>query len=470
MKKLIAFLLTVIIAVSCIFPAAVLAVNEEFDDPDDNLVSQNEAIEDLMNESPPGAPSPTGTAYILMDANSGAILMGKNIDSSIEPAAISKIMTVLLAIENLDMDQVITVTTSMYAFLPEEYSGDAALGMTEGEEFTVRDLIYSILLTSGNDACLALAITIAGSESAFCGMMNKRATELGCQYTTFTSCYGAASALNTSTARDLALIMSECAEHQEFTDISRTYQHTISATNLYDATRILSNGSRFISTQQYAYEYYVGGKTGYSENVGYTITAAAEKNGRKLIAVILGATNSENRYKDVIDLFEFGYSAYTTIQLEPSEFTPLYNDTIDQINGVLLNTELGVIDSSMEFSPYMTTTSARASLGSTNIIELSNVIIDTTADDQYFNIPICKQYNDGKTYIVGVLHLHVAIKDKGIEKAPVKKTVWSNLRTLLIAVIVIVAILLILIYAFYVFIRKSRNRADNDFRNRNKML
>ena len=470
MKKLIATLLTIIVAIGFIFPGAVLAVNEQFDNPEDNLVSQNEAVEDLMDEVPPGAPSPTGTSYILMDAMSGTILMGKQIDAPIEPAAISKIMTVLLAMENLDMDQTITVTASMYAFLPEEYAGDAALGMTEGEEFTVRDLIYSIMLTSGNDACLALAITISGSESQFCSLMNKRAAELGCLNTTFTSCYGAASSLNTSTARDLALILAECTNHHEFTDISRTYQHTIGATNLYDATRIVSNGSRFISTQEYAYEYYIGGKTGYSENVGYTIAAASEKNGRKLIGVILGATNNEGRYQDLIDLFEFAYSSYSTIQIEPSEFTPLYNDTLDQISSVLLNTELGVIDSSMEFSPYLTTTSARTALGSTNVIELGNVLIDTTQDDQYFNIPICKAYNDGKTYIVGVLHVHVAIKDKVIEKTPVKKSVWSNLRTVLIAVIVLIALILILIYAFYIFINKSKKRADNDFRNRNKML
>ncbi|MCQ2531462.1 MAG: D-alanyl-D-alanine carboxypeptidase [Saccharofermentans sp.] len=470
MKKIIATFLTIILAVGMIFPGAVLAVNEQFDNPDDNLISQNEAVEDLMDEVPPGAPTPTGTSYILMDANSGSILMGKGIDQTIEPAAISKIMTVLLAIENLEMDDVITVTASMYAFLPEEYSGDASLGMTEGEQFTVKDLIYSILLTSGNDACLALAITIAGNEASFCSLMNQRAAELGCQNTTFTSCYGASSYLNTSTARDLALILAECTNHQEFTDISRTYQHTISATNLYDASRILSNGSRFISTQEYAYEYYIGGKTGYSENVGYTIAAASEKNGRKLIAVILGATNSENRYRDVIDLFEFGFSSYTTIQLEPSEFTPLYNDTLEQINGVLLNTELGVIDSSMEFSSYLTTTSARTSLGSTNMIELKDVVIDTTLDDQYFNIPICKAYNDGKIYIVGVLHLHIAIKDKVIEKTPEKHSVWSNLRTALIAIIVIIALLLILVYAFYLFIKKNRRRSENDFRNRNKML
>jgi len=153
MKKLLSFLMAVITAVALFFPTAVLAVNDDFDDPDDGIVSQNEAYDDLLTETVADAPSITGTSYILYDSESDTILLGKNLDTQVEPAAITKLMTVLLAFENLNLDDYVTITLPMYIGIPENYY---TLGVTEGEEVTVRDLIYAALLESDSDACLAL--------------------------------------------------------------------------------------------------------------------------------------------------------------------------------------------------------------------------------------------------------------------------------------------------------------------------
>ena len=377
-------------------------------------------------------------------------------------------MTVLLAIENLDLEDTVTVTQPMYIGIPENYY---TLGVTEGEIVTVRDLIYAALLESDSDACLCLAIKISGAESLFTGLMNTRASELGCTNTFFTNCYGNDDMSNLSTAHDMALILDACTDHQDFVDISTTFQHTMPGTNLYSDSRIISNANRFISTQEYSYDYYAGGLTGYSEGVGYSIAAAANKNGRKLIGIILGATDSLMRYSDMIDMFESGYSSFSTLPIDQGEFMPLYNDTIEQINSALLGTELAVMESSMDLSPYLTTTIARVSLGSTNTVDLSSVIIDTSSmENQDFRIPVLRVFNDGKTYIVGVLNIQVGQKDNLVSINPEKRTIWSALKKALVTIIVLLVLLIILVYSLIIFRRKARRRASREFNNKNKML
>lgn len=468
MKRVLAFLLSAVLTVCFAWPGLVLAVNDDLDDPDDGIVSQNESYDDLLVDGPADAPSITGTSYILYDAESGTVLLGKNIDAQVQPAAITKLMTVLLALENLDLDETVTVTLPMYIGIPENYY---TLGVTEGEEVTVRDLIYASLLESDSDACLCLAIKISGAETLFTGLMNTRAAELGCTNTFFTNCYGNDDVSNLSTAHDMALILDACTEHQDFIDISTTFQHTMLGTNLYSDSRIISNANRFISTQEYSYDYYAGGLTGFAENVGYSIAAAANKNGRKLVGIILGATDSLGRYADMISMFECGYSSFSTLPIDQGEFMPLYNDTIEQINSALLGTELGVMESNMELSPYLTTTSSRVTLGSTNTVDLSSVIIDTTSNQtQYYRIPVLRIFNDGKTYIVGVLNVEIGEKDNLVPINPEKRSIWSTLRKALVTIIVILTLLIILVYSLIVFRNKARKRASREFTNKNKML
>ena len=468
MKRILSLLLCTVLTVGFIFPGTVLAVNDDLDDPEDGIVSQNEAYSDLLVDGPADAPSITGTSYILYDAESNTILLGKNIDAQVQPAAITKLMTVLLALENLNLDDTVTVTQPMYIGIPENYY---TLGVTEGEEVTVRDLIYASLLESDSDACLCLAIKISGAETLFTGLMNTRASELGCTNTFFTNCYGIDDVSNVSTAHDMALILDACTEYQDFIDISTTFQHTMLGTNLYSDSRIISNANRFISTQEYSYDYYIGGLTGFAENAGYAIAAAANKNGRKLVGIILGATDSLGRYADMINMFDCGYSSFSTVPIDQGEFMPLYNDTIEQINSHLLGTDLAVMESSINLSPYLTTTSARITLGSTNTVDLSSVIIDTSStENQYFRVPVLRIFNDGKTYIVGVLDIEVGEKDNLVPINPEKRSIWTALKRGLVTIIVILTLFIILVYALIIFRRKARRRASREFSNQNKML
>ena len=173
----------------------------------------------------------------------------------------------------------------------------------------------------------------------------------------------------------------------------------------------------------------------------------------------------------MIDMFDSGYSAFSTLPIDQGEFMPLYNDTIEQINSALLGTDLAVMESSITLSPYLTTTSSRVALGSYNTVELSNVIIDTSSmENQYFRIPVLRVFNDGKTYVVGVLDIEVGEKDNLVPINPEKRSIWTALKTALVTLIVILALLIILVYSLIIFRRKARRRASREFKNKNKML
>ncbi len=469
MSKLFAALLTASAFLGTFTQARVLAVNEQFDDPNDNFISQNEALTDLMNEPGENAPSVSATSYILYDSLSGATVMGRNPDEPLEPASTTKIMTILLALENLSPDEVVTITPDMYQELPADY---VTLGLSEGEEATVRDLMYAAMLTSANDATLALAIYMGGTQLSFCSMMNQRALELGCTHTNFVNAYGLANPSHLTTAADLALILEEAVTHPEFCEMATTISYTMPATNLYDAPRVINNANRFISTQEYAYDYYIGGKTGYTDTAGYTLVAAAQKNDRTLIGVILGGTDPNIRFRDMINLFEYGFTHFTTIPVDYTEFTSIVNSTLEQVNGALINTDLQVTeyDYLKTLSPYLTTTSDRVAAGCTNMVELSGQSIDSSNTDQTLELPLCKVFNDGKTYIVGSLTLRITTRDRVIEMTPEKHSKWDKIKLICRTVFVITLLILILIIAFLLFRRSHRRRLRDEAHKRSRML
>ena len=176
------------------------------------------------------APAVNGNGYLLYDALSDTVLLGENIDVPMEPASTTKVMTVLLAIETLNLEDIVTITPAMYESVPAGY---VVLGMTDGEEFTVEDLINAALLESCNDAALALGVYMGGTEVQFCQQMNDRAAELGCTNTHFTSAYGYSDPNNTISPHDMALILEQAVTYEKFCSISTASSYTISATNKF---------------------------------------------------------------------------------------------------------------------------------------------------------------------------------------------------------------------------------------------
>ncbi len=439
------------------------------DNPDDGIVTASERKTDLLREVHEDAPEVSAASYILYDATSGAILLGNNYDVQKEPASMTKVMTVLLALEKLDQNEIVTITEDIAEAMDEITEDYVKLGLQEGEEISVQDLVYAAVLKSANDASLALGMYMAGSEASFCEMMNAKASEIGCTNTHFSSAYGLSTPDNVTTPYDMALILNEAVTNTNYSEIAKTLNYTISATNKYSSERELSNSNRFVNTTQYGYEYYAGGKTGFTNSAGYTLCAAAKKNNRTLIGCVFNADDPDIRYYDLLRLFEYGYSTFATVEITENEFTPLVEEAKGQINDLLSDTNLYISEQRVVLDQYITTTSARAQLGSTNRIDLSDTVIDTQAEEQTLEIPLCKVYSD-KTYLIGTLVIKIQKKAGVVEVNPEKITNLTSVRSLLVTFAVLSGLILLLVIVLLIFRARIIKRRRDEVTKRPNML
>lgn len=255
-------------------------------------------------------------AAILMEAKTGRILYEKNAHKQMEPASTTKIMTALITLEHVqNLQEVATVSYDSIYKIEDGYETDI---LKVGEELTIEELLYALLVKSCNEAANVLAEYVAGSRESFVAMMNTRATELGCQNTNFKNTNGVHEDTHLTTAYDLSLIAKEAMKNETFRKIVSTASHTLPSTNKYsrtDRTLVTTNDLIRKSSKSY-YEYAIGIKTGYTSQAKYCIVAGAEKDDVELIAVILGAdkTNSEKlgmREEDAKRLFEFVYENFS---------------------------------------------------------------------------------------------------------------------------------------------------------------
>ena len=471
-KKILTGITALFITVSSILASTgtlVAADETRPDDPNDGIVTASERKTDLLSEVHEDAPEISASSYILYDATSGTILLGSDYDVQKEPASMTKVMTVLLALERLDMNETVTITEEIAEAMDEITSDYVKLGLQEGEEISVQDLIYAAVLKSANDASLALGMYMGGTEAGFCEIMNAKASELGCINTHFSSAYGLSDPNNVTTPYDMALILNEAVTNTNYSEIAKTLNYTISATNKYSSERDLANSNRFVNTTTYGYEYYAGGKTGFTNSAGYTLCAAAKKNNRTLVGCVFNAEDPDIRYSDLIRLFEYGYSTFATVEITETEFTPLIEEANMQISDLLSDTNLFVAEQRVVLDQYITTTSARAQLGSTNRIDLSQTVIDTQADEQTLEIPLCKVYSD-KTYLIGSLVIEIKKKTGVVEVNPEKVTNLTSLRSIFVTFAVLSGLLLLLVIVLLIFRARIIKRRRDEVTKRANML
>ena len=420
---------------------------------------------EILNAEGVGAPQVDGTAYALYDVQSGTFLLGSNVDTPLAPASITKVMTILLAFENLQMTDKITVTRDMYESIPDDY---VRLGLVEGEEITVEDAIYCCLLISANDAAMALAITMGGSVEGFADMMNAKAVELGCTQTHFTNPYGYADPEHVTSAHDMALIMAAALQNEMYSKISTTANYTLPASNKYDKTRGLQNGNKFVSTTTYAYEYYIGGKTGFTDLSGHTIVAAARKDGTTLIGVVLGASSSNIRYEELIKLFDFGFETYSTDIVTAEEFQSINDSTVSQIKSGIQNAgyALEVTDVKITLDSFCTTESKRSDGGYSCNVDLSSAVIHADQSVQVLELPLYHEYTDGSKDQVGVLTITICdaqSAETAAEAAAESDKPKESIGSILIKVGIVVLLLVILglCLTVYIMMQREKNRRRN---------
>ena len=249
-------------------------------------------------------------AALLMEKTTGQVLYAKNEHEQLEPASVTKVMTLLLAMEALDEGRIRyddTVTVSAYA----ASMGGSQVFLSEGEQITVEDLFKAICVASGNDASVAMAEHIAGVTELFVEQMNARAKQLGMSDTHFVNCTGLPAEGHVTSAWDIALMSRELILHHP--DIRRFT--TIWMDTLRGGSFQLSNTNKLIRF----YDGATGLKTGSTDAAGFCISATAERDGMELIAVIMKGQTADQRNTDAKTLLNYGFSTYALAEIAPQE-------------------------------------------------------------------------------------------------------------------------------------------------------
>lgn len=240
---------------------------------------------------------------ILMEPTTGKILYEKNIDEKYAPASVTKVMTMLLTMENIDSGK-ITLQDKVTCSENAKNMGGSTMLLDTGEIRTVEELLKGVAIASGNDAAVALAEFLGGTEDAFAEMMNKRAQELGMTNTTFKNCNGLPAVGHESTARDIAKMSLELLKHPTILKYTGTYMETISEGRKSPIE--LVNHNKLVRF----FEGCDGLKTGFTDEAKYCITATATKNKVRMLSVIMGAPTFKIRNRDASMLMNYGFSKY----------------------------------------------------------------------------------------------------------------------------------------------------------------
>lgn len=278
---------------------------------------------DTLTDDP--VPDTTAGAVLLMDAATGTVLWSDNAREAREPASVTKIMTLLLVCEAIDAGQ-LTLDQPVTASAHAAGMGGSQIYLEEGEQMTVDELLKAVVVSSGNDAAVALAEAVSGSEAAFVGQMNTRAAELGMEDTHFVNCTGLPADGHVTSALDIATMSRELLKH----DLIRTYTG-IWMDTVRDGQFGLSSTNKLLRT----YTGTTGLKTGFTATAGYCISATARHDDLELIAVVLGADSSKDRFATASALLDYGFGHFKLMHVAPEgelPAVPIYLGETDSVS------------------------------------------------------------------------------------------------------------------------------------------
>lgn len=307
-KVILSFTMAIVVFASCMQVGAVNIVQVPADEIDGVY---NQSVDSNQWTSWPKGPQIYSEAGIVMDADSGAILYAKNIDNPHYPASITKMLTGLVALENNELTDIVTITPDDYNFLKR---GDNHIGLKNDEQITMEDALHGTLLASGNEVAHAVASNTEGGYDNFIKLMNEKAKALGCQNSNFVNSHGLHDDEHYTSARDMALIASACFQNADFMRITGTKEYTIPTTNVTDETRAIAQHHKMMfSWKSQYYEYCVGGKTGYTDKALNTLVTLASKDGMNLVAVVLRTHGSGNTYNDTRAMLDYAFENFSKI-------------------------------------------------------------------------------------------------------------------------------------------------------------
>lgn len=294
------------------------------------------------------AVSVTAESAILVEVSTGRIIYEKNSTKQMYPASTTKMMTAILVIENCDLQETVTISETALQNIPIGY---VTCDLSVGEELSVNDLLYALMLPSANDAAFALAEHVAGSVEAFADMMNNKATEIGCTNTHFVNPNGIHDSKHYSTAYDLYLIAKYCMQNETFRNIVATKEYTLPATNKHEAAdRTFESTNDLIKPEKSNYyKTATGIKTGHTSMAGYCLVSESSREGLDFISVVLNSETDNKRFSDSVTLFDYGYDNYTLTKVKEKnqliETIEVENATKETMNlDLLVDEEITVIN------------------------------------------------------------------------------------------------------------------------------
>ena len=284
----------------------------------------------------------TAPNLILAETDTGRILYERNADEKIYPASLTKLLTAILVIENCELDEIVTVSENAVLSVPYGYVN---ANLQVGEELTVEDLLYAMLVPSANDAANVLAEYVGGSIESFSTMMNSRAKELGCTGSNFTNPSGLHEKEHYTTTRDLFLISQKAVADKTIEKMLGTTTYTLPSTNKYTGTKRIFTTTNYMireSMKKFYYEYCIGAKTGYTGEAKNCVVEFVRKDGIELTAIVMGqlAAVKGQKFLDAKEMFEYVFENYKNEQVAIKDRK---YETIRITNGTKETRELDVL-------------------------------------------------------------------------------------------------------------------------------
>ena len=282
--------------------------------------------------------SPYATVYC---TDTNTFLYDQNADTRIYPASTTKILTAIVVLENANLDDVVEVPMdAVYGIDPSS----SHIALDEYEHISIRDLLYGLLLASGNDCAVTLAVAVGGSVEGFSDMMNAKAAEIGCTDSHFSNPHGLFSEDHYTTVHDLSLIMAYAIQNETFVEIDSTSTYTIPKTDKHEPRELWHGHSMFPGRYAY-YEPVICGKTGYITEAGFNLVTYGEKNGIHLIVSVAGAGQQSEDCADTKALMEFFFNNYTlsTVTISADNADDIYLDEETVIPVTLEQTDINCL-------------------------------------------------------------------------------------------------------------------------------
>ena len=408
-KRIFSNIIIICLVISCLIPGLSIKAATPGDATPDYGNSVRRRARDVAGNAsssdatpsvpiPNDAPDITASSAVVMDIDTGEVLYEKNAFQKTYPASTTKVLTALLAIENLKLKDKVTIASSDNELVPKSY---VTIYLQNGEKLSVEDLLYALLLYSSNEVAFALGRQVSGSYDEFSRLMNEKAKKLGCVNSHFVTPNGIFSEDHYSCSYDMALIGCDAYKNATFKKITSTFSYTIQPTNLNKKERQFFTRNHLISKEsKFYYANATGGKTGYTDDGNGSIVAYAERDGRRLCASIMNCDPDDNKFYDAATLFDFCFNNY--VAYKPLQNFSLSDAATDNSSSIM--STYGKV-SNIRFQEY-------------NVDRNYTITVRNYADLTKFRKKI--NFTEGKDNIIG--NIILSYEDREVGRADIYST------------------------------------------------